>query len=31
MGIMKRKMMEEIDKEDERAREDKIKKILTGP
>ena len=31
MGITKRKMMEEMDKEDERAREDKIKKYLQDP
>ena len=31
MGLTKRKMMEEMDKEDERAREDKIKKYLQDP
>ena len=31
MGITKRKMMEEMDREDERTREDKIKKYLRDP
>ena len=31
MGITNRKMMEEMDKEDEKAREDKIKKYLQDP